>query len=67
MWMPALPWDTISQGALSEAIGALAATGLASGGSWLVRCVRRRRRSKTATATAAPLPPLPAQDSRTDA
>lgn len=53
MRVSTLPWDAIGQGALSEMIGSLLATGLVTGGGWLIRRVRRRRRSKTDTLTPA--------------
>lgn len=52
MWVSALPWDAIGQGALSEAIGSLAVTVLLTGGSWTVRGMRRRRRNKGVVAPA---------------
>ncbi|MER6843160.1 hypothetical protein [Streptomyces platensis] len=67
MWVTNLPWDSISQSAFSEAIGSLAATGLVTGGSWLIRCARRRHRSKTAMVAAASMPPVAVRDGQADA
>jgi hypothetical protein len=66
MWMSTLPWDAIGQGALSETIGSLLATGLVAGGSWLIRRVHHRHRSKTATLTASRLSIPSGQDSPID-
>lgn len=52
MWVFALPWDAIGQGALSEAIGSLAVTGVLASGSWVMRGLRRHRRNKRMVAPA---------------
>jgi hypothetical protein len=66
MWVSTLPWDAIGQGALSETIGSLIATGLMAGGGWLTRRVRRRRRGKAAPHAVEPLS-SPAQHDRIEA
>lgn len=67
MWVSTLPWGVIGQGALSETIGSLVATGLVTGGGWLIRRAHRRRKGKAVEHTADRQPPRSEDDSRIDA